>query len=66
MTLNLFSGLINVFATNPGRREKEFETWAKTEYKNDWEYAYQTMIQTGVGPKNTYINGKMFPVKGKN
>jgi|TARA_A200000159_G_scaffold30049_1_gene26630 hypothetical protein len=25
--------------------------WAKTEYKNDWQYAYQVMIETGDGPK---------------
>lgn len=52
MTLNFFNGLMSVFAARPGRREAEFETWAKTEYKKDWQYAYQTMIQTGVGPKN--------------
>ena len=27
-------------------------TYAKTEYKNDWEYAYQHMLEhDGVGPK---------------
>lgn len=49
MTLNFFSGLINVF-TAKSTKEKDFETWAKTEYRNDWQYAYNHMLKTGTGP----------------
>lgn len=55
MTLNFFSGLINVFAAKPGRRERDFELWAKTEYRSDWQYAYQHMIEKGVGPKEYHV-----------
>tara|TARA_B100000963_G_scaffold346033_1_gene350795 strand:- start:776 stop:961 length:186 start_codon:yes stop_codon:yes gene_type:complete len=55
MTLDFFSGLINVFSAKPGRREREFETWAKTEYRSDWQYAYRHMIEKGTGPKEHYL-----------
>ena len=50
MTLNFFSGLINVF-TAKNTKEKDFELWAKTEYRNDWQYAYLHMLKTGAGPR---------------
>ena len=50
MTLNFFSGLINVF-TAKNTKEKDFELWAKTEYRNDWQYAYEHMLRTGAGPR---------------
>ena len=28
------------------RRRTDLETWAKTEYKNDWQYAYHFMLNS--------------------
>ena len=48
MTLN-FSRFINVFGAKTSK-EKDFELWAKTEYRND-EYAYEHMLRTVAGPR---------------
>lgn len=49
MTLNLFGALANLFG---GRRmsasyRNDLLTWAKTEYANDWQFAYTYMIENG-------------------
>ena len=63
MTLNFFSGLIDVFAAK-STKEKDFEMWAKTEYRNDWEYAYNHMMKTGAGPR-MYREFDKFGKRGK-
>ena len=56
MTTTFFSALSTLF--NGSRRSRvayqnTLMTYAKTEYKNDWEYAYQHMLEhDGVGPTN--------------
>ena len=50
MTLNFFREPIDVFAAKTSK-EKEFETWVETEYRNDWQYAYLHMLKTGAGPR---------------
>lgn len=42
--------LVSMFGRNKSR-ENELLTWAKTEYGNDWRYAYQVMRDTGDGPR---------------
>jgi hypothetical protein len=41
------------------RRHAEFELWAKTEYKNDWEFAYNHMLaNNGEKPRIDYLPKK--------
>lgn len=54
MVVKLFDGLVSLLG-NPspkGAFEKEMLTYAKTEYKGDWQYAYHYMLtHDGQGPK---------------
>lgn len=60
MTLNFFGSLAKLLG---GRRmsaayRKDLMTWAKTEYPNDWEFAYHHMINNnGSAPTHTHISG---------
>ena len=60
MTLNFFGSLAKLLG---GRRmsaayRKDLMTWAKTEYPNDWEFAYNHMINNnGSAPTHTHISG---------
>ncbi len=52
MVEKLFAGLVSLLGT---RSQSTFEnsmlTYAKTEYKDDWQYAYQYMLShNGRGP----------------
>lgn len=50
----LFNGLVSWLGTRSPQStfEKEMLTYAKTEYGNDWQYAYQYMLShKGQGPK---------------
>ena len=42
-----FDALLN-FLDN--RKDIKYMVWAKTEYKNDWKYAYEHMCLTGKAP----------------
>ena len=43
--------LVSMFGRNKSR-ENELLTWAKTEYGNDWRFAYQHMLDNhGKAPK---------------
>ncbi len=49
-----FNGLVSLLGNAAPRtnREREMLTYAKTEYGNDWQYAYQYMIDhSGSAPK---------------
>ena len=53
---HFWSGLVSWMnhKSASNRRSEEFEKWAKTEYKNDWYYAYNHMLATnGKPPKTT-------------
>jgi len=40
------------------RFEQDMMTYAKTEYKHDWQYAYRHLVNNdGHPPKHTYIGG---------
>ena len=55
---HFWSGLVswmNAGSGNENRRLAEFEKWARTEYKNDWQFAYEHMVRTnGQRPKIHY------------
>jgi len=54
MATMLFNGLVSWLGTRSPQStfEKEMLTYAKTEYGNDWQYAYQYMLShKGQGPK---------------
>ena len=60
MTLNFFGSLAKLLG---GRRQSatyrnDLMTWAKTEYPNDWEFAYNYMItHNGRSPSYTHVTG---------
>lgn len=49
----LFNGLVSLFGRNSRKaNEADMLTYAKTEYANDWEYAFHYMLNNkGKGPK---------------
>lgn len=58
MTLGFFKSLASLFG---GRKNAAYRrdllTWAKTEYANDWEFAYEHMLRhNGQAPK-THTRG---------
>jgi len=57
MTNMLFTGLVNIFTKSKTRQESNMMTWAKTEYGNDWQFAYQCMLDTGMPPSDKDIRG---------
>ena len=55
----LFNGLVSLLGSpSPSKAfEKEMLTYAKTEYGNDWQYAYQYMLtHDGRGPRAGVYN----------
>jgi hypothetical protein len=51
-----WAGLFNGSRKSRVRYEAELLTYAKTEYTNDWQYAYQYMLDNqGNGPKNVGV-----------
>jgi hypothetical protein len=60
MTLNFFSAVGNLFG---GRKKSatyssNLMAYAKTEYRNDWEFAYNYMLtHDGRGPSYTNTRG---------
>ena len=53
MVEKLFAGLVSLLGYRSQTTfEKEMLTYAKTEYGNDWQYAYQYMLtHDGRGPR---------------
>ena len=53
MVEKLFAGLVSLLGTrSQSTYEKSMLTYAKTEYKDDWQYAYQYMLNhKGQGPR---------------
>ena len=55
----LFNGLVSLLGNpSPSKAfEKEMLTYAKTEYGNDWRYAYHYMLtHDGRGPRTGVYN----------
>ena len=42
---------MKLFTQRNKSKVSDFETWAKIEFKNDWVYAYNHMLETGDAPK---------------
>jgi len=60
MTLNFFGSLAKLLGGRrmPDTYRKDLLTWAKTEYPNDWEFAYHYMItHDGKSPSHTHVTG---------
>jgi len=52
MAKKLFNSLVSMFGRSYKSSENELLVWAKTEYGNDWRYAYQHMLENkGKAPK---------------
>ena len=45
MVKSMIDSLVSMFGRNSSRWEQDILTWARTEYKNDWQYAYHFMIR---------------------
>jgi hypothetical protein len=57
MTLNFFGSLAKLLGgRNNAAYRKDLMTWAKTEYPNDWEFAYHYMINTNGKSPDTYTH----------
>ena len=55
----VFTVLRQLFGSKPSRKN-DYLVWAKTEYKSDWQFAYQHMLDhNGAAPTlaRTYILG---------
>ena len=62
---HFWSGLVswmNAGSGNETRRLAEFEKWARTEYKNDWLFAYEHMVHTN-GEKPVEYNKPKLSIK---
>lgn len=57
MTNMLFTGLVNIFTKPKTKQQSNMMTWAKTEYGNDWQFAYNHMLDTGMPPSDKDIRG---------
>ena len=52
----VFKVLRALFGSKPSSKN-DYLVWAKTEYKNDWQFAYQHMLQhNGAAPKLKDLN----------
>jgi len=55
---HFISGLMSWMKSDTPRR-KDLLTWAKTEYKKDWQFAYQYMLDhNGKSPSWYELNGQ--------
>ena len=51
MTTHFFSGLAGIFGKRRCDYRRDLESYAKTEYKHDWRFAYDYMVANeGRGP----------------
>jgi len=60
---HLISGLMS-WMKRGGHSRDELLTWAKTEYGNDWQYAYDYMLNNnGAAPTSQQIHGPRIVLK---
>jgi len=56
---HLISGLMSWMKS--GNSRNDLLTWAKTEYGNDWRFAYEFMLKNhGRAPNLTELNGPRY------
>ena len=59
---HLISGLMSWMKS--GNSRNDLLTWAKTEYGNDWQYAYRFMLDhNGRAPNHRELNGPSYDRK---
>lgn len=47
----VLKGLRTLFGSNTSSKNDSYLTWARTEYKGDWQFAYQHMLNNnGAAP----------------
>lgn len=57
MAKKLFNSLVSMFGRSYKSNDSDLLVWAKTEYGNDWQYAYQHMQDNkGKAPKMGVYN----------
>jgi len=44
MVKSIVNSLVSMFGRNSSRWDHDILIWARTEYKNDWQYAYYYML----------------------
>ena len=49
MARKLYGSLVSMFGRKK-LRDNDIRTWARVEYSNDWEFAYNQIKATGKGP----------------
>ncbi len=55
MAKKLYGSLVSMFGRKK-LKDNDIRTWAKVEYSNDWEFAYNHIKQYGKGPKTGVYN----------
>jgi hypothetical protein len=58
---HLISGLMSWMKRDKRTSRDELLTWAQTEYKKDWRFAYQFMLDhNGRAPSHRELNGPVY------
>src|SRR5210317_2677897 len=58
---HFISGLMSWMRSGKVTRRNDLLTWAKTEYKKDWQFAYQYMLDhNGKAPSLRETNGPVY------
>ena len=53
----VITGLRTLFGSNTSSKNDSYLTWARTEYKSDWQFAYQHMLENnGAAPTVRDLN----------
>lgn len=54
--MNIIASILNWINDNKAMRDRELRAFVQSEYKNDWEYAYNTLRETRhlPSPENTF------------
>ena len=53
----VITGLRTLFGSNTSSKNDSYLTWARTEYKSDWQFAYQHMLDNdGAAPTVRDLN----------
>ena len=55
MAKKLYGSLVSMFGQKK-LNDSDIRTWAKVEYSNDWEFAYNHIKEYGKGPKTGVYN----------
>jgi len=56
MATKLFDSLVTMFGRNTTQWQKDMLAWAKTEYGNDWQFAYDYLIRNNGKPPHMGVH----------